>query len=252
MFFESNAPWFPGDFPGLKAGWAWELTEREQRKTDWEKRPKSKRIQWETVDLGTGEKGEIGRGWACDWEYLYKGSEARPEKSTEQNSTESAPMNQSQPNYLGQAIISPATRNIADISTSALVTISMFFVNRGHVSTCARIYRLPASDSELRKRWLALNSKKQSPSRSDQVAGASAATGKAQPHVPPATDLVGFVTSGNYNLGEGQATAIGSVRLSHLLEDPETVSIGGRFSGLCIVRDTGVSVGRLASWEVCS
>jgi ribonuclease P/MRP protein subunit POP1 len=252
MFFENNAPWFPGDFPGTKAGWAWELTEREQRKTDWEKRPKSKRIQWETIDLGTGEKGEVGCGWACDWEYLYKGSEARQEESTKPNSTESAATNQTQPDYISQDIISHETGNIRGISTGALVTISMFFVNRGHASTCARIYRLPASDPELRERWLALNSKKQPPSRSDQVAGASAATYKAQPHVPPATDLVGFVTSGNYNLGEGQATAIGSVRLSQLLEDPETVSMGGRFSGFCIVRDAGVSMGRLAGWEVCS
>lgn len=71
--FEQGMPWFPGDYPGTEAGWIWELTEREKRKSEWEKRHKGKRIEWESLDLGQGRKGEIGRGWACDWERLIQG-----------------------------------------------------------------------------------------------------------------------------------------------------------------------------------
>ncbi|KAI4154198.1 MAG: hypothetical protein LQ340_001830, partial [Diploschistes diacapsis] len=69
--FENNKPWFPGDFPGTKAGWQWEMQEREKRKRKWERKPKGRRIEFESVDMGNGRKGEIGRGWACDWERLF-------------------------------------------------------------------------------------------------------------------------------------------------------------------------------------
>lgn len=44
--FEQGTPWFPGDFPGIQAGWEWELMERAKRKAEWEKHPKGKRVAW--------------------------------------------------------------------------------------------------------------------------------------------------------------------------------------------------------------
>jgi len=70
VYFESSRPWFPGDYPGTSAGWAWEIQERAVREKEWAKRPKGKRIEWGSVDLGDGRKGEVGRGWACDWEAI--------------------------------------------------------------------------------------------------------------------------------------------------------------------------------------
>ncbi|KUI62128.1 Ribonucleases P/MRP protein subunit POP1 [Cytospora mali] len=69
--FEQGLPWFPGDFPGTDAGAAWELEQRAKRKADWERRPKSKRVTWESLDLGASRKGEIGIGWACEFERLF-------------------------------------------------------------------------------------------------------------------------------------------------------------------------------------
>ncbi|KAL8642170.1 MAG: hypothetical protein Q9226_008537, partial [Calogaya cf. arnoldii] len=69
--FEQGIPWFPGDYPGTQAGWEWELMERAKRKADWEKRPKGKRVAWKSLDLGKAKKGEIGLGWACDWDCLF-------------------------------------------------------------------------------------------------------------------------------------------------------------------------------------
>ncbi|KAK2834919.1 hypothetical protein FQN49_006782 [Arthroderma sp. PD_2] len=76
LAFESKEPWFPGDFPGTKAGWEWEARERQREKETWERKPKAKRVEYNSVNLGTGKKGEIGQGWACDWERLVSGPDS--------------------------------------------------------------------------------------------------------------------------------------------------------------------------------
>jgi ribonuclease P/MRP protein subunit POP1 len=73
--FESGTPWFPGDFPGTKAGNEWEAQERAKRKTEWERKPKGRRTEYNSIDLGMGQKGECGVGWACDWHVLLPKSD---------------------------------------------------------------------------------------------------------------------------------------------------------------------------------
>lgn len=82
--FEQGLPWFPGDFPGTNAGADWEVEQRAKRKADWAKRPKSKRIAWESLDLGAGRKGEVGIGWACEFERLF-GLQQPEENSSSQD-----------------------------------------------------------------------------------------------------------------------------------------------------------------------
>ena len=65
-------PWFPGDYPGTGAGKAWEARVCEERRKGWERKPRGRRTGWESVDVG-GKKGEIGEGWACDWDRLLSG-----------------------------------------------------------------------------------------------------------------------------------------------------------------------------------
>ncbi|KAK3901037.1 ribonucleases P/MRP protein subunit POP1-domain-containing protein [Staphylotrichum tortipilum] len=69
--FEQGAPWFPADFPATDAGRTWELAQRAARTRDWDRRPKGKRVEWKSLDLGAGRKGEIGDGLACDFEHLF-------------------------------------------------------------------------------------------------------------------------------------------------------------------------------------
>ena len=71
--FENSAPWFPGDFPGTEAGKAWWRTEDEKALNAWKRRPPSRRANWDKVEIRgeDGRKGELGRGWMCDWEYLF-------------------------------------------------------------------------------------------------------------------------------------------------------------------------------------
>lgn len=349
--FEHRAPWFPGDFPGTTAGWDWEMMEREKRKAEWERRPKGKRIQWDSVDIGGGKKGEIGIGWACDWERLFKGppsNSSPPAGSTadlpdslfkaEKSPIPNSPSPQPSENYLPpnsnhatESITPPKNlppapplkihHTIHPVSSNlplatALSTVSIFLLSRGCPSVCARIYRLPSSSTNpsLRSQWLALaqsssssssstfsdkhrpkqrpfpdtatskrnkkNKKDLAPQthyeRQSQLAASllpptiTSSSARANLSLPPPPkagdvlypscpgeeDLIGFVTTGNFNLGEGRATAVGCVALVRVWQDGRGYgSVGGGEGGrgrdcrLCIVRDSGQSVGRLARWE---
>ena len=81
IHFERGTLCFPMDYPGTEAGYKWEMQERERRKKEWEKRPRGKRVAWESVDLGGGRRGEIGEGWACDFEMLM------PKRTSENGAT---------------------------------------------------------------------------------------------------------------------------------------------------------------------
>lgn len=69
--FEHGAPWFPADYPATDAGREWEREERDKRRRDWDRRPKGKRTEWNSLDLGAGRKGEVGDGLACDFAHLF-------------------------------------------------------------------------------------------------------------------------------------------------------------------------------------
>ena len=83
--FEPGETWFPGDAAATEAGQAWERTESAKRFHNWTRRPPSRRIKWETVELGNGKKGEHGRGWACDWHFLLTGRAEEPIDGPESN-----------------------------------------------------------------------------------------------------------------------------------------------------------------------
>ncbi|KAL8799149.1 MAG: hypothetical protein Q9200_007613, partial [Gallowayella weberi] len=268
--FEQGAPWFPGDFPGTQAGWDWELAERAKRQAEWEKRPKGKRVAWESLDLGKGRKGEIGIGWACDWGYLFDpkktpdpatASQATTKDSatTQEDAAKSAeprtdPPDTEKPPHPAHHL--PLPHSTAALSNSThlpstphtITTVNLTLLSRGSPVTCARIYRLPTSNPDLRSQWLSLatsilypakktsepqskpdrnNSKllgsvphnKSHPLRTQQTAisllhpqeqrldGPIQPGHPAYPCVPDAEDLIGFVTTGNYDLGHGKGRA---------------------------------------------
>lgn len=144
LAFESGTPWYPGDYPGVKAGFEWETKQREKRKREWEKMPKSKRVEWSTLDLGNGRRGEIGTGWACDWETLLKEPEV-----TEPPSVRHVP-----PRLASKVLRSGSEDNLK----AGITPVKITFISRGVPVECARIYRLPTTDHELRKKWLAQES----------------------------------------------------------------------------------------------
>lgn len=66
---------------------------------------------------------------------------------------------------------------------------------------------------------------------------------KEYPPVPDEVDLIGFVTTGNYNLGDGRCECIGNVAVAKTRGEGEDKD---RASILCIVREAGERLGRLA------
>lgn len=266
--FERSKPSFPFDHPGTDAGWTWELQEREERKREWTKRPKGKRIEWTTIKLG-GRKGELGDPWACDWERLIP----KPSRDEKDSDLTRSPLRQSTPKdalaFLGGHL--PTTDPLSRLK---VFTVKLSMVQRGVPTNCARIYRLPTKNVDLRNKWLSLmpgstsgrkrhivkqvnpnpNTKKALALRLlESGAHDSQHGGVDEPVVPDEEDIIGFVTSGNYNLAEGRTTAIANLVLHRVIDDKtEKAKLNGveKEWHVCIIREAGQTFGRLATWEV--
>lgn len=268
---ERGEHWFPADYPGTKAGWNWEVEESRKRKADWDKRPKAKRTSWEAVDLGNGKKGEVGQGWACDWRILL-------EKPSEQTTSEK-PAEETTPSTASTAIpadltqLQPLTSRPPPNPASTLLPVRINLISRGLPTPCARIYRLPTTSSALRKAWLALHPSNQPTTHSQRKKAAPpvptngktkdleshvrqqrlaaslleppTAGGEKYPACPGEEDLIGFVTSGNYDLGAGKGMGVGCVLLAKV-----DLEGGEEEKRLCVVRSAGMGVARLGRWEV--
>ncbi|TGO66806.1 hypothetical protein BELL_0931g00020 [Botrytis elliptica] len=304
--FEHGVPWFPADYPGTNAGYAWEVEQRLKRKREWDKRPKGKRVEWKSLDLGGGRKGELGLGWACDFEkvaglFSLPGNEQSNASSSDGPETTAEPKDNAIENPFNQlssrtfsSLISSPTADLP--ASTELTTIRLTLLTRGVATPSARIYRLPAESilSEnsinststtpptLRQEWLSLvpaplhkkpppNPKAKDlknigkipfntplPQRVQLLAKSLLQNPPLQypkekndsenhPMVPGEEDLVGFVTTGEYNLAEGKGVAFGTVFAREMVK--ETRSRGLREGCLCVVRNAGETVGRLARWE---
>ncbi|KAI7508201.1 hypothetical protein KC347_g6319 [Hortaea werneckii] len=189
-------------------------------------------------------------------------------------------------------------------STYGLATVRLTLLARGVPQTCARIYRLPTNNPELRKAWLNLHPSNQHttgknkkskqkntlppiPSLpkptapaggkpSGQTADSVDQQNQQQrdlarallhldppsplragtedwPACPAEEDLIGYVTTGNFNLAEGRGTGVGCVDVARVVGSAvagESRRMKGEEEGLCVVRNAGESVARLGRWEV--
>ncbi|KAF2999513.1 hypothetical protein E8E14_001626 [Neopestalotiopsis sp. 37M] len=163
--FEQALPWFPGDFPATDAGQAWELEQREVRKKAWDRMPKGKRVNYQTLDLGAGRKGEIGDGWACQFESLFDLDEksistekpdvvmadqeapsAEGAETSEPKATKPSEHPLSRTTQLSRVGFNAVLSGQADqLPPNALVTVKIKLQGRGVPGPCARVYRLPNS-----------------------------------------------------------------------------------------------------------
>ncbi|KAL2069084.1 hypothetical protein VTL71DRAFT_15422 [Oculimacula yallundae] len=313
IHFEQGVPFFPTDYPGTAAGFQWELDERLKKKANWDKRPKGKRVEWDSLDLGAGRKGEIGRGWATDFEKLLGILPLPASVASTGISQEAAKSQESIPKIDSPVYHIPSKTFRTLLSTSeskaplpnAVATIRLSLVTKGIASPSARLYRLPqesASSSadtttlstsstpapSTRSQWLALlppatNSKlplnpQSKAAKLKQTTRIPLNTPLTQrvrllaqsllqnpprqysqyqsgnpedefPLVPDEEDLIGFVTTGEFNLAEGKGMAVGSVLVERVLERRNGTE-GIKDGRLCIVRNAGEKMGRLARWEV--
>lgn len=312
LAFESGTPWFPGDFPGTDAGDVWNDKESARRRAEWERRPKGKRHEFSSTDVGADAKGELGDGWACDWKRLLNGP-PRSENGSVDGSEEKTPYHidtQTARSILVKKVV-PSSLSV-DFST-ALTTVCIEYLTRGVPSPCARVYRLPESSQStgetssepssgptltsvassesgrsLREQWLSLlpfrakqhdrtahhelklpvfprNAPQEEIQRRLAAYLLSEPTsddahGPDYPRVPGEDDLIGFVTTGEFCLSQGKGVGIASVQVSKIMGDACRGNANGNAIGepkiareerqLCIVRNAGESIGRLARWEV--
>ncbi|KAG0651662.1 Ribonucleases P MRP subunit pop1 [Hyphodiscus hymeniophilus] len=308
IHFEHSVPWFPRDFPGTSAGFAWETDGRLRRKADWDRRPKGKRTAWDSLDLGGGRKGEIGYGWACDFERLLlpspsadvEQSAADITQTTQKSSNEQAPSQQVPiQHFTAKAFTSLLSSTTAELPRpSTVATVCITLTSRGVAEPCARIYHIPGlqpttqcsdnkkiSSKSIREQWLPLipsatkskpppNSKSKTakefkskrtplntpmPQRIRLLAQSllqnpplpyPANKDDGHPLVPDEEDLIGFVTTGEFNLAEGKGVAIGTVLVAKAVEglrrENKAEIRGGRW---CVVRNAGEKVGRLGRWD---
>lgn len=274
--FERSSPSFPFDHPGTVAGWDWELQERAAREHDWKKHPKGKRIEWSTIDLGNGRRGEVGDPWACAWERLCSQNHEHSMKGTTSDTVQTCfrqlPSQEATDLLAGGPIVSRYLEN------NHLITVKISMSQRGTPTNCARVYRLPSNNPESRKKWVTLYAGDGSVGKTQQSckkSNAASNTGSAKrfgnqrvaeklleptpavkddyPAVPDEEDLIGFVTTGNYNLAEGMPTAIANLMLARLFVDKTAVAGKQGLSTedhICIVREAGRTIGRLATWTV--
>lgn len=212
LAFEQRVPWFPGDIVGSDAGMVWELQQRQERKRSWDRMPKGKRVNYDTLDLGAGRKGEIGNGWSCDFETLLgmqpqtdlgaedvnmaDAGDETADAATTQASKGSHPLQQVKQVSKAelQAYLAPKAEPLPPFS---VVTVRISFLSRGTPDTCARIYRLPKEQptstqaevpatepptkrgsnsklpADIRKQWLA------------QIPQSSPTTRQGKPKKPP-------------------------------------------------------------------
>ncbi|KAI9725762.1 MAG: hypothetical protein M1828_002645 [Chrysothrix sp. TS-e1954] len=304
LVFEQGGAWFPCDYPGTTAGQVWEMQQREKRWQEWARRPKGKRVEFDSLDLSDDEKkrkGEIGLGWACDWNRLLS---IRPQTSDEAAEVSPEALKEKQEEPLVQPwqlpySIAHATckgslkENIPPNLPAALATIRLSLLTRGTPTVCARIYRLPIQDGSPRTRWLDLvfnssnlgsESRKKRKNRLAKPSRDAPAhehrrylaaslldpdlqsfcqeSEKNHPPVPGEEDLIGFVTTGGFNLGEGKGSAVGAIVLHKALSFQEKPAEKGEDKAkaikdpskgdtrLCIVREAGYALGRLARWSL--
>jgi ribonuclease P/MRP protein subunit POP1 len=273
--FERSVPHFPYDMPGSDAGWLWELKERKTREHDWRKRPKGKRIEWSTIDLGNGVKGEMGDPWACDWARLLPKASITAEGAPA-NSGEACPILQLPSKQAREALGGEAPAD--EPLTPGVFTVKISMTQRGTPTDCARIYRLPSNNTKLRDQWLSLLRKPAS-KRQPRVQHNGYASDMPEhikrrelarsllkapvanddppkagedgyPFTPAEEDLIGFVTTGNYNLAEGTPTAVANLALNRVLTGVPDGRALQKEGHMCIVRQAGSTIGRLATWEI--
>ncbi|KAF2722204.1 hypothetical protein K431DRAFT_222511 [Polychaeton citri CBS 116435] len=281
--FEAGEAWFPGDFPATKAGWDWELRERRMRWEEWSRRPKGKRTAWDKVNLGSGKIGEIGEGWACDWQRLLelqrtKQSElSRKEQSGIQKQDVVDTLLPPAPPTLQQLTPSQArtktefvSQSRPDSEYSGIFPVRINLLPRGTPKATARIYRLPSSTTNpaLRAQWLALHPSNQPKVQKNYGLPPAAFSKRAPSHVvqrelartllrpapktggenypvcPREEDLIGFITIGGYNLGAGEGVGIANLLSSKVPNEVDSLE-----RRLCIVRNAGESAGRLGVWQ---
>lgn len=252
--FESGRLHFPDDYPGTNAGAISEYEKSLDRKKNWTSKPPGKRISFSRLRLQkSSPRGEIGSPFRSDWKYLHEKELGVPHSNAEgepivkeptfletvENSDEPVDVEMTDANEdLNEAAITESTSEVKSLpyhvhydlasinssSTTPVMPVQVKYLQRGFPQSIARIYKVPESDLP---RWLKIVKTKQA--EFEELGDA--------PECPDKENLIGFITTGAFNLKEGKGFGIGTI-LSH--------SPANQY---CLVRNVGSANVRLAKWE---
>lgn len=275
--FEKSELFFPLDFPFTKQGLLENLMASNVKREKWEIKPNSKKLQYHKLkihksnnnELPEFQKGEIGDPFGCDWRYLQilkyglnqlEKSEAPAQqlrtsswdpdtqqrkieqlhdvydfiKDTLNNDQELKLLELQDTQPLPVALHPNASTTAPAVPTSIreplpVVPISVRMPSRGSPSANARVYSIPPQDLS---EWLkTLNTVKITGKKDNDI----------QPPVPHSSRLIGYITSGSFNLGKGFGTGVGAIDARFARE-----SEGEKY---VVVRNVGEDFARLSIWK---
>lgn len=133
-----------------------------------------------------------------------------------------------------------------------IFTIKLTYLQRGTPTDRARVYALPRSNLDLKTKWQALlpaSKSKQEANLKREKQPQPRAGSDGYPHVPGEEDCIGFVTTGNFSLKEGLGIGVGALAFARVFGSVDVDGKVGSVVKVCIVRDVGGSLGRLARWD---
>ncbi|KAL7266969.1 Ribonucleases P/MRP protein subunit pop1 [Rhizina undulata] len=286
--WEHGMGFFPDDFPGTRAGNEEESRKMKERKEVWERKPKAKRIAWESVPLGDGRKGEVGDGFGCDWTFFCKNGEEKEAGNNKDvddmdidhpaSTTPDIPLALfpplamwTVPSSLVQSLLAPShslppllASLPPQILSKAVFTVKITCFSRGTPSACARIYNIPSSPA-LKAQWKTLVDPSKSSSNKEKHRSQLPKDHKGfqkrnrnrkpqagsteYPACPGEEDLCGFVTTGGFSLKEGCGTGVGALVFGRVFGNVVDGKVR-RVERSCVVRDAGCGVARGALWEL--
>lgn len=248
--FESGKLFFPVDFPFTQVGELENKLNADVKREKWAKKPKGKRVNYDSIKIGNS-RGEVGDPFGCDWRYLQVLRIALPHVTNNRSISRTSVWNeqfqrkieelhdvynliedvkQSKVNKLSKLPIrlSSAVEYPSTIeSPLPVTTINVTTLSRGSIGDNARLYSIPTEDLS---EWLSTIDSKHTNGRKNH---------ESYPQCPSPQHLVGFITSGTYNLHEGHATGVGCV-------DSVWTTRSERY---LLLRNVGVDVVRLVTWE---
>ncbi|CUS22443.1 LAQU0S05e05468g1_1 [Lachancea quebecensis] len=279
LSFEQRRLYFPDDYPFTQAGYDENsIFKHTSQEALWKRKPTGKRVNYDKISGIHAENpvlfpGEIGDPFSCDWrllqilrngvEFLRSRDQGPIRMYDPERTSQFDQLNARKLMYINDVIdlysdvqdkkLTPSALPVGiftkpvkgtdfgcsqysdsprtQIVTTPLpvVAVSCVLQERGHPRDFARVYAIPPQDTDY---WLSIvNVRARSNGKRDHDT--------VQP-VPGVQDLIGFVTSGTFHLGDGKGACTAFIAAQEACKSSHNY---------VLIRNIGTNVYRVAEWE---